>query len=81
MIDRGRDERWGRTARLSAAVAAVLVILVLLFLALAGMTNGAGYPLGYVVAASGLPLAGVILVFWFARRQERIDERHGFYET
>ncbi len=81
MIDSGRDERWGRTARLSAGVGAVLIALVLPLLALAGMTSGPGYPLGYVVAASGLPLAGVILIFWFARRQERIDERHGFYET
>lgn len=75
-----RSERWRQTVTLSAAVVVAMVLLVLFFLTLVESPEIGGYPLGYVIAVSGMPLVGVLLVFWFARRQERIDQRHGFYE-
>lgn len=80
MNEAERNERWRETARLALAVVAATIVLVLFFLSLVEAADAPGYPLGYVVAVSGLPLAGVLLVFWFVRRQERIDHRHGFYE-
>jgi putative solute:sodium symporter small subunit len=80
MNEAERNERWRQTVRLSLAVVAAMVLLIVFFLTLVEAPDGSGYPLGYVVAVSGLPLAGVLLVFWFIRRQERIDQRHGFYE-
>jgi putative solute:sodium symporter small subunit len=80
MSDIEQSGRWRATARLSLAVVVTLVILVLFFVSLVGAPDQAGYPLGLVVAATGLPVAIILLVFWFARRQERIDERHGLYE-
>jgi putative solute:sodium symporter small subunit len=64
---------------LSLAVVLALLVLVF-FLPFSRRGTGHRYPLGLVVAASGLPLAGVLLIFWFASRQGRIDQQHGVYE-
>ncbi|MCB1501034.1 MAG: DUF4212 domain-containing protein [Bauldia sp.] len=81
MSDIGEAERWRDTVRLSLGAVVALVILVLFFLSLVGASGQPGYPLGLVVAISGLPIACGVLVFWYARRQERIDQRHGLYEN
>lgn len=80
MSDVGQSERWGETARLSLAVVVALVVLVLFFVSLVEEPAAQSFPIGLVVAVTGLPAAIALLVFWFARRQERIDRRHGLYE-
>jgi putative solute:sodium symporter small subunit len=80
MSDIDQTERWRDTARLTLAVVVALILVVLFFVSLVEAPERGGYPLGLVVAVSGLPLAATLLVFWFARRQERIDRRHGLYE-
>ena len=37
-----------------------------------------GYPLAYYMSAQGSLLAFVILIFWFANKQEKIDDEHGY---
>jgi putative solute:sodium symporter small subunit len=39
-----------------------------------------GFPLGFYMAAQGSLIAFVILLFWFAHRQNKIDEECGFEE-
>lgn len=39
-----------------------------------------GFPLGYYMAAQGSLIAFVIMLFWFARKQNGIDEEHGVAE-
>ena len=39
-----------------------------------------GFPLGYYMAAQGSLIAFVIMLFWFARKQNSIDEEHGVAE-
>jgi putative solute:sodium symporter small subunit len=39
-----------------------------------------GDPLGYYMTAQGSLLAFVLIIFWFANRQEKIDEEFGFGE-
>ena len=39
-----------------------------------------GYPLAYYMCAQGSIVAFVVLIFWFANRQEKIDEEFGFQE-
>ena len=39
-----------------------------------------GYPLAYYMSAQGSLLAFVLLIFWFANKQESIDEECGFNE-
>ena len=80
MSETRRDERWRDTTRLALAVVAALAVVVMFFVSLAAPPGTPGYPLGLVVAVIGLPLAGALLVFWFAARQERIDRHHGLYE-
>ena len=39
-----------------------------------------GFPLGFYMASQGSLIAFVIMLFWFARRQNKIDEDSGFAE-
>lgn len=39
-----------------------------------------GFPLGFYMAGQGSLIAFVIMLFWFARRQNQIDETHGVAE-
>ena len=39
-----------------------------------------GYPLAYYMTAQGSLLAFVIMLFWTANKQEKIDEEHGYSE-
>jgi putative solute:sodium symporter small subunit len=39
-----------------------------------------GFPLGYYMAAQGSLIAFVVMLFWFARKQNSIDEEHGVSE-
>ena len=39
-----------------------------------------GYPLAYYMCAQGSIVAFVILLFWSANKQEKIDEEFGFTE-
>ncbi|MGL4488891.1 MAG: DUF4212 domain-containing protein [Rhizobiaceae bacterium] len=39
-----------------------------------------GFPLGFYMAAQGSLIAFVIMLFWFARKQNQIDEESGFAE-
>jgi len=39
-----------------------------------------GFPLGFYMAAQGSLIIFVVLLFWFARRQNRIDEEFGVEE-
>ena len=39
-----------------------------------------GYPLAYYMTAQGSLLAFVIMLFWTANKQEKIDEEFGYSE-
>jgi putative solute:sodium symporter small subunit len=39
-----------------------------------------GFPLGFYMAAQGSLIAFVVLIFWYARRQNRIDEEFDVHE-
>jgi putative solute:sodium symporter small subunit len=39
-----------------------------------------GFPLGFYMAAQGSLIAFVLILFWFAWRQDRIDRDHGVAE-
>lgn len=39
-----------------------------------------GFPMGYYMAAQGSLIIFVVQLFWFARRQNRIDEEFGVAE-
>lgn len=39
-----------------------------------------GFPLGFYMAAQGSLIAFVIMIFWFAARQDAIDREYGVAE-
>jgi putative solute:sodium symporter small subunit len=39
-----------------------------------------GFPLGFYMAAQGSLIAFVVMLFMFARQQDRIDREHGYAE-
>jgi putative solute:sodium symporter small subunit len=39
-----------------------------------------GFPLGFYMAAQGSLIVFVVLIFWFAHRQNEIDEEYGVAE-
>jgi putative solute:sodium symporter small subunit len=39
-----------------------------------------GFPLGFYMAAQGSLIVFVALIFWFANRQNQIDEKYGVQE-
>jgi len=39
-----------------------------------------GFPFGFYMAAQGSLIVFVIVIFWYARRQNRIDEEFGVHE-
>jgi putative solute:sodium symporter small subunit len=40
----------------------------------------AGFPLGFYMAAQGNLIAFVVILFWFARAQDKIDREYGVAE-
>jgi putative solute:sodium symporter small subunit len=39
-----------------------------------------GFPLGFYMGAQGSLIAFVVILFWFARKQNQIDQKHGVAE-
>jgi len=39
-----------------------------------------GFPLGFYMASQGSLIVFVVLIFWFANRQDAIDREHGVAE-
>ena len=39
-----------------------------------------GFPLGFYMAAQGSLIVFVVLIFWFAKKQNQIDEEAGLHE-
>ena len=58
------------------------VFSIVIFMFGESLNNGSflGYPLAYYMCAQGSIIVFVVLIFWFANRQEKIDEEFGFAE-
>ena len=58
------------------------VFSIVIFMFGEGLNNSSflGYPLAYYMCAQGSIIVFVVLIFWFANRQEKIDEEFGFAE-
>ena len=77
-------QHWEKTRALlfiTLAIWAVFSMGIFLFGAEMNEVGGPfGYPLTYWFTCQGSLGAFVILIFWFANRQEKIDEEFGFSE-
>ncbi len=71
---------WSKTRALMLICLIFLVLfgfVVHVFAAVLDQVAIFGFPLGFYMAAQGSPVALVLLIFWFASRQDRIDRSFG----
>jgi putative solute:sodium symporter small subunit len=78
-----REAYWKRTSRLMWTIMALWVFFSFVVPAFAIQLNTiviAGFPLGFYMAAQGSLIAYVVLCFWNAHAQNKIDEEFGVAE-
>ena len=76
-------KHWRRTRSLMWVTLAIWFVFSFLVHWFADALNGAsflGFPLGFYMAAQGSLIVFVVLIFWFARTQDRIDRECGMAE-
>lgn len=82
-IDSRRVEHWRRTKALmvtTLVIWAVFSFVVHWFATGLNAFHFLGFPLGFYMAAQGSEIIFVVLIFWFASRQDKIDRETGFAE-
>lgn len=83
MSDQNSDLWWSRTRNLMFTMLflwAVFGYVVHMFVNTLNETVIFGFPLGFYMAAQGSLIVFVIMLFWFAARQDSIDRQHGMAE-
>jgi putative solute:sodium symporter small subunit len=79
-----RDEYWAKTKRLMIICLVIWAIFgygIHLFARQLNEIVILGFPLGFYMAAQGSLIVFVVLIFWFAGRQDAIDRECGVAET
>jgi putative solute:sodium symporter small subunit len=74
---------WRKTSSLMWVCLAIWVFFSFIIHLFATQLNSIvifGFPFGFYMAAQGSLIAFVILIFWYASRQNRIDEEFGVDE-
>jgi putative solute:sodium symporter small subunit len=78
-----RDAHWAKTSRLMWTIMGLWVFFSFIIPAFAVQLNSitiAGFPLGFYFAAQGSLISYVVLCFWNASAQNKIDEEFGVAE-
>jgi len=78
-----RDAHWSKTSRLMWTIMALWFFFSFIIPAFAVQLNNiviAGFPLGFYFAAQGSLISYVVLCFWNASAQNKIDEEFGVAE-
>ena len=78
-----KEKHWEKHKGLMVTTLIICFIFsIVIFMFGEGMNEGSflGYPLAYYMSAQGSIVIFVVLIFWFAGRQEKIDEEFGFTE-
>ena len=78
-----RESYWNKTRGLMLTMLALWFVfgfLVHMFVEPLNNIVILGFPLGFYMAAQGSLIAFVVMLFWFARKQNAIDEEHGVAE-
>jgi putative solute:sodium symporter small subunit len=83
MATHDRVSYWNATKRLMFIMLALWFFfgfVIHMFVSSLNSITILGFPLGFYMAAQGSLIAFVVMLFWFARRQNEIDEEHGVAE-
>lgn len=81
--DSNREGHWNATKRLTYITLIIWFIFsfgVHWFADSLNSINFMGFPLGFYMAGQGSLAAFVVIIFWFARAQNKIDEDFGVAE-
>jgi putative solute:sodium symporter small subunit len=77
------ERHWAKTKSLMVVTLIIWFIFSFVVHAFAPSLNEIviiGFPLGWYMAAQGSLIVFVVLIFWFAARQNKIDEEFGLAE-
>ena len=78
-----KEKHWEKTKGLMIITLIIWFVfgyLIFMFGSELNTMSFLGYPLAYYMTVQGSLLAFVIILFWTANKQEKIDEEHGFSE-
>ena len=75
-----QDSYWAKTKSLTFTTLGIWAILSFVIHWFGEGLNSSAFPGAYFMAGMGSQVAFAILVFWFASRQNQIDEEFGFGE-
>ncbi len=78
-----KEKHWEKTKSLMTITLVIWFIFsIFIYMFGEGMNTASflGYPLAYYMSAQGSIVIFVVLIFWFANKQEKIDEEFGFTE-
>jgi putative solute:sodium symporter small subunit len=83
MSDTSGDRYWKRTSGLMWTMMALWLFfsfIVHFFVSSLNTISILGFPIGFYMAAQGSLIAFVVMLFVFAKRQDRIDREEGVAE-
>ena len=83
MTVQNRERHWDRTRRLMFIALGVWFFFAFVIHFFVTQLNAVvifGFPLGFYMASQGSLIAFVVLLFWFARTQNKIDGDHNVQE-
>jgi putative solute:sodium symporter small subunit len=77
------EQHWARTKSLMLLMMGLWVFFGFIVHFFVGSLNGiriAGFPLGFYMASQGSLIVFVVMLFWFAKAQDKIDHDCGVAE-
>ena len=85
MANSNEEAHWQRTTRLMLTHLAIWFFFGYIIHMFVNVLNKftvpvLGFPLGFYMAAQGSLIVFVVMLFVFAKQQDRIDREHGFAE-
>ncbi len=75
-----QDEHWAKTKSLTFTTLVIWAVVSFVIHWFGEGLNSDAFPGAYFMAGMGSQIAFAVLVFWFASRQNQIDEEFGFGE-
>lgn len=82
-MSQGVDRYWQRTSSLMWTMMALWLLFSFVIHFFVNSLNSiviAGFPIGFYMAAQGSLVAFVVMLFYFAKRQDTIDREEGVAE-
>lgn len=83
MSDKSGEVYWQKTSHLMLIMMGLWVFFSFIIHMFVGSLNGIkilGFPLGFYMASQGSLIVFVVMLFWFARAQDKIDRECGVAE-